>query len=251
VPIETSHRPFQLRGDFGRGRDADGPASRQRAFGPVANPRGTSRNERFAADCERWIGIKIHTVEDKKYGASAQEVWRRNRFIKSRQGAKCSRALKRDVLPILIPGQDIHVFGFDSGEEQRAEDFRELHPGVEIETPLIEAGLSKSDCLAIIHRAGIELPMMYRLGFNNNNCIGCCKGGKGYWNRIRQHFPDTFEAVAKIQDEIGEGTYFWQGDDGKRISLRQLDPDAGRHDEPEIECSIFCGIVESELERTV
>jgi hypothetical protein len=34
-------------------------------------------NERFAADCERWIGIKIHTVEDKKYGASAQEVWRR------------------------------------------------------------------------------------------------------------------------------------------------------------------------------
>ena len=24
---------------------------------------------------------------------------------------------------------------------------------------------------------GIEIPVMYRLGYNNNNCVGCVKGG--------------------------------------------------------------------------
>lgn len=209
-------------------------------------------NDRFAADCEKWIGHKITTVADDKYGASAQEVWKRNRFIKSRQGAKCSKVLKRDVIdPLMEPG-DVNVYGFDAAEEQRALDFREMNPGIEIETPLIDAGLSKSDCLSIIKRAGIELPTMYLLGFNNNNCIGCCKGGKGYWNHVRKHYPQTFEDVAKIQDELGEGSYFWAGDDGgERISLRQLPLNAGRHDEPEIECSIFCGIVEAQLDAAM
>ena len=31
---------------------------------------------------------------------------------------------------------------------------------------------------------------MYDLGYPNNNCIGCIKGGMGYWNRIRKDFPD-------------------------------------------------------------
>lgn len=100
-----------------------------------------------------------------------------------------------------------------------------------------------------IKRAGIELPEMYKLGFNNNNCIGCPKGGKGYWNRVRKHFPNVYESVARIQEEIGEGSYFWPDDNGGRISLRQLDPNAGRHVEPEIECSIMCGIIENQLEK--
>jgi len=41
---------------------------------------------------------------------------------------------------------------------------------------LIDNDLSKENCLAIIDRAGIEIPMMYKLGYNNNNCIGCVKG---------------------------------------------------------------------------
>lgn len=56
--------------------------------------------------------------------------------------------------------------------------------------PLIEAGLQKEDCFAALQAAGIELPVMYRLGFDNNNCIGCPKGGNAYWNLIRKHFPE-------------------------------------------------------------
>ena len=31
------------------------------------------------------------------------------------------------------------------------------------------------------------------MGYNNNNCIGCIKGGMGYWNKIRVDFPEVFE----------------------------------------------------------
>jgi hypothetical protein len=93
---------------------------------------------------------------------------------------------------------------------------------------------------------------MYQLGFNNANCIGCPKGGKGYWNRVRVHFPNRFEEMAQIQDGIGPNSGFWPdpNDKEKRISLRQLDPNAGRHDEPEIECGFACLMAEEKMTCT-
>ena len=44
---------------------------------------------------------------------------------------------------------------------------------------------------------------MYDLGYPNNNCIGCIKGGMGYWNKIRTDFPDVFEHRAKLEKELG------------------------------------------------
>ncbi len=43
---------------------------------------------------------------------------------------------------------------------------------------------------------------MYDLGYPNNNCIGCVKGGMGYWNKIRKDFPEVFQkrAVARSVD---------------------------------------------------
>lgn len=90
---------------------------------------------------------------------------------------------------------------------------------------------------------------MYKLGFQNNNCIGCPKGGRGYWNMIRKHFPDTFERMAKLQRELGNGSGFWPAKDGSRITLDKLDPSIGvQYDEPSIECSVICDT--TELEET-
>ena len=36
-----------------------------------------------------------------------------------------------------------------------------------------------------------------------NNCIGCVKGGMGYWNKIRRDFPERFEEMAALEKEIG------------------------------------------------
>lgn len=165
-------------------------------------------NRRFAAECEQWFGRPITMLRDEKYGASVVQVFRRRQYMMGPHGAPCSRALKRDVLDKWQRPGDVMVFGYTAEESDRLEDFRERNPDRPVIAPLIDAGLSKSDCKAMVQRAGIELPLMYRLGYDNANCIGCVKGGEGYWRAIREDFPDQFEATCLLQDEIGPGSWF-------------------------------------------
>lgn len=37
-------------------------------------------NRRFLADSERWFGRRVLQLRDEKYGASADEVWRRKQY---------------------------------------------------------------------------------------------------------------------------------------------------------------------------
>lgn len=76
------------------------------------------------------------------------------------------------------------------------------NPGVTFDWLLVEHKLSKRDCHRIVREAGIELPMMYRLGYKNNNCIGCVKGQAGYWNKIRIDFPEAFARMAKQERKM-------------------------------------------------
>ena len=100
----------------------------------------------------------------------------------------------------------------------------------------------------MIQNAGIELPAMYKLGYKHNNCIGCCKAqGGGYWNKIREDFPDQFDRMAKASRDLGVTII---REEGKRIFLDELTPEYGNYqDEPEIQCGIFCHIAESELKE--
>lgn len=83
---------------------------------------------------------------------------------------------------------------------------------------------------------GIELPAMYKLGYNNSNCIGCVKGGMGYWNRIRIDFPEVFERMSKIEQKVGHSCI-------KGTFLKDLDPSKGRHKLPVLpECGAVCPV---------
>ena len=61
---------------------------------------------------------------------------------------------------------------------------------------------------------------MYDLGYPNNNCIGCVKGGMGYWNKIRVDFPEVFERRVRQERETGRSCI-------KGIFLDELEPDRG------------------------
>lgn len=206
-------------------------------------------NRRFLADVERWIGRPIVQLRDAKYDASAYEVFRRTRYTKGMYGAPCTRVLKREILNAWsLPG-DVPVLGYTAEEEERAERFVDSNGGVG-EFPLIDAGLTKADCLSLVERAGISLPAMYLLGYNNANCIGCVKGGAGYWNKVRRDFPERFEQMAQIENAIGPSAYLMRDRrTGVRISLRQLPPDAGRHDVTVPDCGFACEAVDGELRR--
>lgn len=209
-------------------------------------------NARFLCDCEAWFGRPVTRLRSERYHDTWQ-VWTERRFLVSPAGAPCTAELKRKVRFAFERPDDVQVFGYTAEEGHRADRFRDQNPGVTLATPLIEMGLTKDDCLGLIDRAGIELPAMYRLGYRNNNCIGCPKGGIGYWNKIRRDFPDVFDRMARLEREIGASVL---REDARRggggsLWLDELDPARGNHaDEPSFECSLVCVVAEAEMERT-
>ena len=207
-------------------------------------------NRRFLADCERWFGRAVTVLRDKKYGASTLEVFRQRGYMKGRRGAPCSKHLKRDLLDTFTQPGDVAVFGFDASEVDRYMDFKAHNPDKACEAPLIEHGLTKQDVLAMVQRAGIELPLMYRLGYRNANCKGCVKGGEGYWRAIREDFPTEFEAIAAVQEGIGPGASFLRFRSGprkeERMSLRDLPAGKADRNEELTACSFFCEAAERE-----
>ena len=103
--------------------------------------------------------------------------------------------------------------------------------------PLVDKGISKGEAHQIMSANGIKRPAMYDLGYNNNNCIGCVKGGMGYWNHIRRDFPEVFLKRSRMERTI-------QATCIKGIYLDELDPGRGRN-EPKIvdDCGIFCELM--------
>jgi len=198
-------------------------------------------NARFLDDCEKWFDHPIMKLKSEKY-EDTWDVWESTRFLVSAVGARCTAELKKKVRYGFERPDDIQVFGFTSEEKHRADRFREQNPGVELRTPLIEKGLTKDDTLALIQRSGIDLPFMYSLGYRNNNCIGCVKGGMGYWNKIRVDFPETFDRMAMLEREIKHSIL---RSNGEAVYLDELDPNRGNHlKEPSFECSIICAETE-------
>ena len=206
-------------------------------------------NARFLDDCERWFKREVVRLRSDRY-VDTWQVWEERRFLVSPAGALCTAELKKRVRFAFERPDDVQVFGYTVEEQNRADRFRRQNPEVDLRTPLIDMGLTKDDCLAMIDRAGIELPAMYKLGYRNNNCIGCPKGGIGYWNKIRRDFPETFDRMARLERDIGASVLRedTRRGDGGPIWLDELDPNRGSHaDEPSFECSLLCALAESSL----
>jgi PP-loop superfamily ATP-utilizing enzyme len=197
-------------------------------------------NKRFLAECEEWFGKKIEILGNDFYDRSIYRVFEKN-YIRTPKGAPCTRALKKQIRQRFEKPTDRQVFGYTAEEQARLDRFIDANADVDIWTPLIEKGLGKEDCLAMLRNAGIELPAMYKLGYHNNNCIGCVKGGMGYWNKIKVDFPEHFDRMAKLE-RFKKQTIF------KDRYLDELKPTDGNYPtEPNIECSIFCQMAEQEL----
>jgi hypothetical protein len=201
-------------------------------------------NARFKADIERWVGKTVTVLRHQKY-QTVEDVVRGERYIVGRYGAACTRCLKREVGDRYARPDDQHVLGFTADEWDRIDAITGRHPKMEFLWLLAWAGVTKDDCYGILQRAGIQLPAMYRLGYGHNNCIGCWKGGKGYWNKIRRDFPDVFASRAKLQRELNVGLRTGDG----YFFLDELREDEGLDQrEPNIECGLFCSRYDELLE---
>lgn len=202
-------------------------------------------NDRFAADCEKWFGVPILNLTNEKYDGSIYEVFRKKSYISGIKGAPCTLHLKKDVRIAFEKPTDQHVFGYCAEEQDRWDSFLDAN-NINAIAPLIDRGLQHSDCLAMVERAGIELPVMYKLGYKHNNCIGCCKAtGQGYWNKIRADFPDAFDRMAAESRRLG--VKIIRINEERRF-LDEIEPGAGNYqEEPEIQCGIFCEMAQREI----
>ena len=187
-------------------------------------------------DCERWVGKGVKILSNPHYD-DIDDLFLDTRFMVTPYGAKCMWEMKRRVRERYQRPNDFHVFGLTADEGRRIAAFEQRNSDLKLMWVLLEAGITKEDCYRIIGIADIELPVMYKMGYGHNNCIGCVKGGKGYWNKIRRDFPDVFARRAAVQREVGcsfggtNGAFF----------LDELDPEAGRDEPPQdIECGPMC-----------
>lgn len=200
-------------------------------------------NERFMLECQEWFGHPITTLMHEGYDGSIYNVFEKN-YMRTPAGSPCTRALKKQVRGNFQQDGDVQVFGFTVEEAKRAKDFERNNPNIDCEWILIDNGITKENCLAMVERAGIELPVMYKLGYEHNNCVGCVKGGMGYWNKIRVDFPDEFKRMADFEKRKGY-TVLKEPKTGEPLYLHDLEPTRGRFaDEPKIECGIQCELAE-------
>jgi len=202
---------------------------------------------RFVHDCEKILGEKVTILRSQEY-EDVEDVCRKTGFISTPYGAPCTGVLKKKVRKNWeqeFYKREGHmnlcyVWGFDEKESKRADNMRLNFPEFTHEFPLIDKGLKKEDAHALSISLGLKRPIMYDLGFPNNNCIGCVKAGMYTWNLVRKNFPEVFEKRAKMERDLGHSCM-------NGLFLDELDPNAGRRGEVIPECSIFCFMAEQEL----
>ena len=191
-------------------------------------------NDRFMRDVEVWLGKGVTILRSEEY-SDHFEVIEKTRWVNGVGGARCTGELKKKLRFDFQLPDDIQYFGYtaDLRDRERAKRFVANFPEVNAQFPLIDRGLTKTDCLGIVWSTGITIPAMYLLGYNNNNCIGCVKGGAGYWNKVRVDFPEIFERMAKLERTVGASCI-------KGVYLDGLDPASGRHEDTVIQCDFNC-----------
>lgn len=170
---------------------------------------------RFIRDCEAALGKPVEILRSEEY-RSVEDCIRQFGYFR---------------------------WGMDVEEKRRAQNIEETMIEFHHVFPLIDKNLTKQDCHALLDRLGIKRPAMYDMGYSNNNCIGCVKGGMGYWNKIRVDFPEVFESRAKLEREIGSRCL-------KECYLDELPPERGRmEDEISAECGVMCYLAENGLKE--
>lgn len=218
-------------------------------------------NHRFARDCEAWFGHPITVLRSTEY-VSTWDVWERRKFISGANGAPCTVELKIAPRLEFQRPDDIQFFGYtaDRLDVARAERFREHWFEVDARFPLIERGLNKLACRAMLAGAGIAEPRTYAEGYPNANCVesGCGKAtSPDYWALHRLRRPEGFARTAALARRLGAKLAIIgreKDGDGKDRNIRAFIDDIPA-DWPILNpeapvCDLLCHIASADLEET-
>ena len=205
-------------------------------------------NYRFMRDCIMLFGRKITILNNPKY-LDTWDVWKQRKYISGIAGAPCTSELKiKPRLDFQRPG-DVHIFGYtaDPRDVERSIALKENWPDLNVEFPLIERGITKAGCLAMIENLNIKPPRVYEMGFPNANCIPCCKAtSPAYWALVRKEFPNEFKRMVKYSRRYGARL---TRIDGERCFIDEIPNDQPVTEALAPDCDFLCGLAEQELKK--
>lgn len=165
---------------------------------------------RFGGEVAEYLGMPITTIAD---GRSVTELFVEKKMLGNNRMTPCSKILKQDVgdryIAKLLESHDVVTYEGMSrpDDNHRLAGRRDVAAslGVEIRFPLVEHGLSSSDCERIITECwGIRLSDSYE-HFQHDNCLkrGCVKGGLAYWGLLALYKPEVWEKAAREEESFG------------------------------------------------
>lgn len=219
---------------------------------------------RFLKDCEVLYGQKIECYSNDRY-TSIEQVWFDNLTLNTATGAKCSSELKFVMRERYqnIKTDYCQVFGFDANERKRHINMRNKYPEINAISPLLDQGITKAGIVRQFIKLGIEIPRVYKLGYQNNNCFKtlCVQGGIGYYQKAKREDPEKVHAMAmrehKLTDIKGEpvtvlrnqttsrkGEPIFLEPHPKYPQYQSLDDKEGIEPESLMECNGFCSTKE-------
>jgi hypothetical protein len=198
---------------------------------------------RFLHDCEEKLFHKKVNILQSPYKDHFEVFEKYTGYI----GKNCKIQLKiRPFQKIRYENEITHMFvGFTVDEKDRLTRYKDKNPDTDCRSILIEKNLTKANCHCLIEKAGIQLPRMYKLGFANNNCIGCPEGGAWYWNHIRKHFPENFKRMAELERKVNFSILKGhKKEERHRVFLDELPLLKGRPPKDiSPQCSLFCNTI--------
>lgn len=152
-----------------------------------------------------------HPVVDFSDGRSVVEVFEDQNAIANNRMAFCSRILKAEMRDkyfkqLKKDGYDeiINVVGFSAIETERVQRAaaRAMQSGFTVRFPVVEEKITKQQCADYCISLGVTPSSMYRWS-EHANCVGCVRGGKAYWLKVKDNAPEVFEQRAQLEEEFG------------------------------------------------
>lgn len=168
---------------------------------------------RFLIDLEQHFDHNITRDSD---GRSVEQLFYDKHALANNRMPFCSRILKAERLQKFYRNGDTLIFGIGKDELHRAHRLVGAYQIIavkdnkypKIEFPLILQNTTTDQVDTFLRSAGIEEPLLYKLGFTHNNCSGgCVRAGKKQWKLLYEKLPDVYADRERVEREMREYTH--------------------------------------------
>lgn len=187
---------------------------------------------RFLRETIDYLGCTLTHLAD---GRNIWEVFMDAKFMGNSRIDPCSRVLKREMFRRYLderypdPEAVTLYYGIQEHEKHRITALTERWAPYRVEAPLIALGTTTEQMQVTLDAIGIELPRLYELGFEHNNCGGfCVKTGQRQMAHLLKVLPERYrwheEQQEKLFAVIGPHGFIRKTVDGEMhyLSLKQF-----------------------------